>query len=327
MLSSLTFGFCSIWSLHFVAMLACELDLPVGIDVSLTVLSSVLAVAFTFAALAFDLLCEEYCLRQRLRSCSSWIQRAPNSDTSRPASNNWHNRAKRLPGSMDEEYADYGNHDHDQERFSLLRGYTFDSDNYASSSTECEGGCAPDSVHPAIDDDPKRKSSGSPSTFSPSETADPSSNFSESQRSLFQDSTHSSHGLSNIVNIAQQNTTPGRNAFIVTGEALHAGFTTRNIIKGFLWSLAITGMHYVGIAALRIPSGHLTLDPWLVILSGLISWIVCLIGAILMAQIEAHLAQQVLFSVVASTGVAAMHFIGKPIDYSMEVSINIGAQV
>src|ERR1700730_10480577 len=47
MLGSLAFGFCSIWSLHEVAMLACELDLPIGIDVPLTILSSVLAVVFT----------------------------------------------------------------------------------------------------------------------------------------------------------------------------------------------------------------------------------------------------------------------------------------
>jgi hypothetical protein len=60
LLASLTFGFCSIWSLHFVAMLACELDLQIGINVSLTLLSSILAVAFTFAAWESDLLWESY---------------------------------------------------------------------------------------------------------------------------------------------------------------------------------------------------------------------------------------------------------------------------
>lgn len=59
-LGSLTFGFCSIWSLHFVAMLACELDLPIGINVPLTLLSAMLAVFFTFAALASDLLWDTY---------------------------------------------------------------------------------------------------------------------------------------------------------------------------------------------------------------------------------------------------------------------------
>ena len=69
-------------------------------------------------------------------------------------------------------------------------------------------------------------------------------------------------------------------------------------------------MHYVGIAALRIPEGHSILNPFLVVLSGLISWVVCLVGVILMSQIETHFAQQCLFPVAASTGVAAMHFTG-----------------
>lgn len=112
------------------------------------------------------------------------------------------------------------------------------------------------------------------------------------------------------MHIARRSTAPAKNAFITTGEALYSGCKPRNIVKGFLWSLAVSGMHYVGIAALQIPKGHLTLNPFLVVLSGLISWIVCLVGVILMDRIETHLAQQFLFSVVASTGVAAMHFTG-----------------
>jgi len=69
-------------------------------------------------------------------------------------------------------------------------------------------------------------------------------------------------------------------------------------------------MHYVGIAGLRIPHGYYTLNPILFLASALISWIVCLVGCIFMAQMETHLPQQILFSVVASTGVAAMHFTG-----------------
>lgn len=109
---------------------------------------------------------------------------------------------------------------------------------------------------------------------------------------------------------AYQGTSPAKNAFIATGEALYDGCTTRNIVKGFIWSLAITSMHYVGIAALRVPDGYFTLDIGFVVLSALISWIVCLVGCILMLRLETNLAQQCLFSVVASTGVAAMHFTG-----------------
>lgn len=59
-LGSLTFGFCSIWSLHFIAMLACELDLPIDLNVPWTILSAILAVLFTFLALISDLLRTRY---------------------------------------------------------------------------------------------------------------------------------------------------------------------------------------------------------------------------------------------------------------------------
>lgn len=103
---------------------------------------------------------------------------------------------------------------------------------------------------------------------------------------------------------------PAKNLFVATAEALWKGLTMRNIIRGFLWSLAITSMHYVGIAALQVPDGHYKLQPFLVLLSALISWVVCLVGVILMAQMETHLGQQCFFSVVATLGVAAMHFTG-----------------
>ncbi|KAI0756054.1 hypothetical protein C8Q80DRAFT_1093163 [Daedaleopsis nitida] len=51
-LASIAFGFCAIWSMHFVGMLACRLDVEVRFDPFLTILSAVVAVLFTFAALA-----------------------------------------------------------------------------------------------------------------------------------------------------------------------------------------------------------------------------------------------------------------------------------
>ncbi|KAH9926496.1 uncharacterized protein B0H18DRAFT_1006430 [Fomitopsis serialis] len=52
LLASLAFGFCAIWSMHFVGMLACRMDIAIGFDPSLTALSAIVAVAFTFAALS-----------------------------------------------------------------------------------------------------------------------------------------------------------------------------------------------------------------------------------------------------------------------------------
>jgi NO-binding membrane sensor protein with MHYT domain len=71
-------------------------------------------------------------------------------------------------------------------------------------------------------------------------------------------------------------------------------------------------MHYAGLVALNIPSGYCTLNYALVLLSGIISWFVCIVGCILMSHMETHLDQQILFSITATTGVAAMHFTGEP---------------
>jgi NO-binding membrane sensor protein with MHYT domain len=107
----------------------------------------------------------------------------------------------------------------------------------------------------------------------------------------------------------------------LTGEILYLGCTWKNITKGFVWSLAITSMHYAGINALRIPSGYCTLNYAFVALSGIISWLVCIVGCILMSQMETHLGQQFLFSIAATTGVAAMHFTGKSLRPPSDVLI------
>jgi len=121
-----------------------------------------------------------------------------------------------------------------------------------------------------------------------------------------------------MINTAyRKGTSTGKNAFLATAETLYHGLTLKNLIKGLLWSLAITSMHYVGIAGLRIPRGYFVLNPFLVILSALISWVVCLVGCILMAHMETHLPQQFLFSFVATAGVAAMHFTGKKYTQNM----------
>lgn len=57
----------------------------------------------------------------------------------------------------------------------------------------------------------------------------------------------------------------------------------------------------------KIRYGQVVLDPWIVLASALISWLVCEIGCVCMAEMEAMLSQQLLFSVVATIGVAEMH--------------------
>lgn len=120
-----------------------------------------------------------------------------------------------------------------------------------------------------------------------------------------------SHGLSSAMGLAYRRAPASTvNAFVATAKILYFGMTPRNILRGFLWSIAITSMHYTGIYGLRIPNGRIVLAPWIVLASALISWLVCTVGCICMTEMEAMLSQQLLFSVVATTGVAAMHFTG-----------------
>lgn len=292
-LGSLTFGFCSIWCLHFVAMLACQLDLPIGINVFLTMLSALLAVFFTFLALASDLLWERFRQSSRRRRYARrtravYKDTTPEEDASEPL----------ITSGLEHE--------------GPLSTEASSTLHLTESSDQ--------------DDDPRRpdipeQSNGRPTLGK--QTSSATNGFTNRSRrtsslgslhsgrsSSFTSTSQSSSGLRDILNIAYQTTAPAKNAFVATGETLYSGCTSRNIVKGFLWSLAITSMHYVGIVALKIPQGHVTLNPFLVILSAIISWVVCLVGCILISKIEVHLTQQLLFAVVASTGVAAMHFTG-----------------
>ena len=349
-LGSLTFGFCSIWSLHFVAMLACELDLPIGIDVSLTILSAVLAVLFTFAALASDLLWDTYTRSRRRSYRALRRKRTTSSSTKRsklgerdPSSECFlHPIEEEEEEGEENEEERYDQDAEDSESPLLVKGPS-GQDRNGTSIPDTPPETPPISPQPVLHRDPGHKMLGLhlngsavetptklsaqvPENITPTrvESSESSTGFPEfpryrrrssdqsiSRRSdSFMGSTYSSYGISSIMNLAYRGTSPAKNAFITTGQALYAGCTCRNIIKGFLWSLAITSMHYVGIAALRIPQGDFTLKPPLVILSGLISWAVCLVGCVLMSQIETYLAQQFLFAVVACSGVAAMHFTG-----------------
>ncbi|KAL8685794.1 MAG: hypothetical protein Q9218_007540 [Villophora microphyllina] len=298
-LGSLTFGFCSIWCLHFVAMLACKLDLPIGIDIFLTVLSALLAVFFTFVALTSDLLWSKYCnFSKRRRRAKRARRTCKNDRMERGSAEPLLSSEVALTRSDSEVFAADG------------------QDNYPELARDDHGAGNLDNLSTGA---PRRPSANGFLTSSLRESSNGSSNSRQStsfsstihssrRSSSVTSTSQSSTGLREMLNIAYQKTAPAKNVFITTGESLYSGCTAKNIVKSFIWSLAITSMHYVGILALKIPHGYVTLNLPLVILSAAISWVVCLVGCILMSKIETHLAQQLFFAVVASTGVAAMHF-------------------
>lgn len=340
-LGSLTFGFSSIWCLHFVAMLACELDLPIGIDVFWTLLSSVLAVFFTFAALASDLLWDRYKRGRRAKHRSMRKGRRRSLSASRQSAIAREESSNPLLGSLAEEDDDNTDSQDPSSNSDSIHALQLEADEILPLHLDSR----PESPH-STQRTPNGSSAQRFTTFPsnllsrgpptnpqiqdlgshsepvlPDQASDksdftdlvnrPSSEHSTSRRSSsYVDSSGSSYELGNIKDIVYRGTSPTKNAFIATAEELYLGCTHKNVFKGFSWSLAITGMHYSGIAALRIPDGYFTLEPPFVVFSALISWSVCTVGCILMSQMETHLTRQVLFSAVATTGVAAMHFTG-----------------
>ncbi|KAL8868473.1 MAG: hypothetical protein Q9174_004969 [Haloplaca sp. 1 TL-2023] len=304
-LGSLTFGFCSIWCLHFVAMLACELDLPIGIDVPLTILSAVLAVCFTFLALTSDTLWNEYQIYSKRQRRRKRIRRASM-------------QPRRLEEGSEPLLTTQTESESPLVEEVHLNGHTKQAEPMLNSDYDGNDG-QPDRQPRVTVQDHSRSNGPVKSTHRDSSAETSSSRRSNSMSSVsrssrrsssFTSTSQSSTGLKDLLNIAYQTTAPAGNVFITTGERLYTGCTGRNLFKSFIWSLAITSMHYVGILALEIPEGYATFNPPLVVLSAAISWVVCLVGCILMSKIETHLLQQLLFAAVASTGVAAMHFTG-----------------
>ena len=340
-LGSLTFGFCSIWCLHFVAMLACELDLPIGIDVFWTLLSSVLAVFFTFAALASDLLWDRYERGRRAKHRLLRKRQRRSLSASRPSAIAREESSNPLLDSLaaeDEDKTDSQGPSLNSESIQVLQleadeNHPLNLDSRPQSPNSAQRTPNGDSTQRfttrpsnlSSKGPPKKPTSpdlGSRSRWvlpdhasNKSDFTDPahipSSECSMSHRSSsYVESSGSSYGFGSIMDLAYRGTSPTKNTFIAAAEKLYSACTRKNLFKGFSWSLAITSMHYAGIAALRIPEGYLTFEPLFVIFSALISWAVCTVGCILMSQMETHLTRQVLFSAVATTGVAAMHFTG-----------------
>jgi NO-binding membrane sensor protein with MHYT domain len=329
LLASLTFGFCSIWCLHFVAMLAYELDLQIGINVPLTILSAALAVVFTFAALASDLLYTTYSHEWQKKNKHSRKRKAQNGTNNREQ---WHNSGVEFrPLLSHAENADNPSPDRDLESapFDFVEANDENVEESIPTKSNNQGdlplspriaarnGLAKTMFTlPTIE---SLRNSEQAREQAPSESVDDTTAHTESgehsvsgrSSSLLGSSSTSTFGISSIMNYAYRRTAPAKNVFKATGETLYRGCTRKNAAKGFLWSIAITSMHYSGLEALQIPDGHLRLNYALVVLSGLISWFVCVVGCILMSQMETHLKQQFLFSITATTGVAGMHFTGE----------------
>lgn len=289
---SLTFGFCAIFSLHLVGMLACQLDLPIGLDIGMTFLSAVPAVVFTFAALGFDMLRTCY-YNVRKPARLSYGEEAP-----MPPRINRLSQESSLPllgGDNREETLVNAGVDDDAAP-NYIRKFTSMEQNFSgepNQSTESDSGF-PFQGYRFGGQDPDGEAQDLASPM-----------FMRENHSRIPPSQHGSSvsGPYDLENMAFQGVMPTKNAFVAIYEGFRAGLCWRAVLMGLIWSLAIFSMHYLGLAAMRIPGGYLSLSPILVFVSALISWVVCIIGYIYMANIEPHISQQLLFSFIAACGI------------------------
>lgn len=308
-------------------MLACEMDVLIGIDTTLTIVSALLATVFTFAALGSGPFQERY-KEKRRRDMRSWRRKSrglqPRQEEEEPSGES------RLLATTDARDGYYDQSDdnrrseeHDLEENEWEADSRHDS-GYVSKQTSYKDtqpfgdnhgqqingdGNMKNMIHLSmsqtdtlVDRNDMQHTSVSSASLPPLSRTSTSSDISSSAPSL---------GLGQFLapRYSDRNG-QATNVFTATIVPLWAGCTLVNAFKGFWWSLAITSMHYVGMLGLQVPDGHVTFNPAIVALSALISWVVCTIGCILMAHMETHLSQQLLFSLVATSGVAAMHFTG-----------------
>ncbi|KAL2430283.1 hypothetical protein ABEF95_004267 [Exophiala dermatitidis] len=340
-LGSLTFGFCSIWCLHFIATLACELDVQVGVDVPLTILSALLAVGFTFAALASDLLADRYrrlVKRAKYKGGGREGRKGRSGNITLPQ----HAGDASTDALLGPSSLEFTEDEDAMEETGLLRA---DLPPEQSSRPARGRGISlgpleehfPGANRTFVPLEPSRPQSLSLSRSPQPEGRKPfytqadllvheeSNGYSNSPPRSPLDVHGSPSSTATLGSEAsgrlsipgfmdfkgpQSATSSATDAMAGIAGLIYHGATPRNFCKGFVWSLAITTMHYVGIFSLKIPQGYVTFQPFIVLLSASISWLVCTLGSILIPQIEVNLAQQLVFSLVAAAGVAAMHFTG-----------------
>ena len=290
-------------------MLACELDVPIGLNVSLTLFTGLLAVGFTFISLGKHFLRDNYTQLRALRKSS--LDRAANGTANRDEEDS-------LPLLQSELSND---------RFSLEQPFGH------SSAVDLQGRptvgrtrsglldaerlySAPLASQEATDMDRQDAASGleSVSWSGSRQGAHPNGTPSSQHWSL------GPSGFDNLMSMARHGSATHENAFQATFKGLVAGFRLEAVLMGLLWSLSLTSMHYGGLFAMKIPEGYMVLSPIPVVTSAVIAWVVCIAGYIYMTNAEPFLSQQVLFSAVTAIGIATMHFTGSTLSFEFTVT-------
>lgn len=323
LLASLVYGFCAIWSMHFVGMLACHLDIRVRFNIPLTILSAVVAVAFTFAAFwtaYFSETIENPHVTLLVSQASKAIRaciysRCPERDPegayeALQQESEGHHDDPCLRTSQDwlEEEWDVGeNMEHGPCQPSRTPLQRLSRDEHDTSSTTSSSSTRSDlSGHMQ-----QHVASGSRSTFSGTTLASTAS-VSGTRHPSWDESLHV--GLSRETRLrlkaqAQERPPPtfGWRYWAKTHWKTVTGLLA---LRAAVWGMALVLMHYCGMWAMHIPGGHISWNLGIVVLSYVVAFAMCLVACIFMEHMDVHFGRQVAFSTIAAFGCCSMHYTG-----------------
>ncbi|RPD54486.1 hypothetical protein L227DRAFT_616135 [Lentinus tigrinus ALCF2SS1-6] len=81
-------------------------------------------------------------------------------------------------------------------------------------------------------------------------------------------------------------------------------------VRAAIWAAAIVFMHYCGMWAMILPEGRIAWDLRIVALSYVVAFSVCFVGSMFMVHMESHIVRQMIFSTIAAIGCCSMHYTG-----------------
>ncbi|KAH9884657.1 hypothetical protein C8Q73DRAFT_770527 [Cubamyces lactineus] len=331
-LASIAFGFCAIWSMHFVGMLACRLDVAIRFDIPLTILSAVVAVGFTFAALASPYAMEAIENSISIRTLSKWNEEiyasVSNLVTGR-TSDDLEAAYTPLRTSADERMSeaaeesiddDHEGSSEEDERFAEEEQPV----NFASGSGFSRLPSQHRRASFSIDGASKSPAQSatrrvvqrvlSPNAARLSTLSTPSTTSTDTSTSSESSFTRNLSGLSRETRLrirAQAKDRPvpdfGWRYWL---KAHYKSISVFLCIRAAIWAAAIVFMHYCGMWAMKVPSGRVSWNLWIVALSYLVAFSLCFVGCLSMVHMESHFGRQVTFSTIAAIGCCSMHYTG-----------------
>ncbi|KAH9942971.1 histidine kinase [Amylocystis lapponica] len=345
-LASLAFGFCAIWSMHFVGMLACRLDVKIGFDGLLTVLSAVVAVVFTFAALSSSYVTEviEHKISTWNRSLRTSLSSTWNIPVTLDPEVGYqalpHGDEQGIAGVSDQPTVEYEGYEDDFTEVALEQGRPLGRDHRRTPSPQevafstsvptgqsrkvsysLPAGVRNTTVQTPPPSPRQRpplrsieESTDAPGAESNSRSSSDSSGGSTlaSGSMFWGESLHvglSQEARARIKSHAQKQPLPER-GWREWARNHYETLTLLVLIRAAIWGMALVLMHYCGMWAMYIPGGRIVWNTAVVALSYVVAFAVCLVACITMERMEVHFGRQVAFSTIAALGCCSMHYTG-----------------